>query len=881
MLNETSAVLNIGLLYLFSFFLGYLILLWARPKGLPNLPFFAKLPVYLTLGLLTLTILLFVTGLVRISGYIFIVTTLFSLSLIIYYHLKSKSRIETKTDFISFDNIVPAALFIITFLHFSTVIAIFRWPPPGDVFNHGLYASILVYNQKVGFTLAPYAPSVQIFPMLTGLHVLSAALSMLTGVFPGEAVFIIGGAIVILIPLLLYSLSYILTHSKLLSLFAFLSTFLIGPGLAQWVFGYFYNGPYPNLFGFLAILLFLIYHIASSEIQVDRKSSMRDKALALVIILGVLFVYPPFAIFPILYLLVSALYEGKIVKAFKNITIRRKSVFLLSLFLAITVLFIALFMTTNQEFLFQIVQGLSLYGSRLYGRRGYAVCASIFYTSVIGIAILVAGTVSIFFVVKHLHAKLALFYLVVFVPVMFSLHPYFFPIFSFILPNRSLMICSLISWVLISVLLSHVFVNSKHVSVRLAFKNRLCKRQISLSKVVAVALIILLAFTPSLFSNFAFEPAHSYSWLMRHGFSNDYDVLLWIHENVQPSDLIMNDYSYTSRYLQSFSIKNVTAKINLNSDYERNRTIEVQDFWRNPTSISLFIKLVENYNISYILVTSERGYLNWVVIDGDNRYTSKPFTPAEYKTTFSNNPCLELIFEKGDAGIYKVSKLPEVVSMYALEFDGVDDYIRVEHNESLSSLTAVTMAIWMNPSELPSRDTFLISKLKAIDGLELAWRWDRRLALYINNTIILQSSKVFDSVDLGKWWHIVVVYDRSKAYIYINGEIDASRSYSGGVAPNTAPLGIGCRNPNNPYGFAPPIISDDICVYNRALLPDEIEQLYKGSNITNGLVLYLPLEAGEGNIAYDQSGLNNHGTIYGATWVQYDVLIIDSFSYRI
>lgn len=884
MLSGISTILNIGLLYLFSFFLGYLILLWVRPRELLNFPFFVKLPVYLTLGLLTVSILLFIIGLVRVSGYTFILMTLFSLP-ILYYQLKSKSgiKIKIKTNFISLDTIMPAALFILTFLYFSNVIAIFGWPPSGDVFYHGLYTSVLVCNQKVGFTLAPYSPSVLLAPMLTlsGLHALSATLSMLTGVFPGEAVFIVGGAIVILIPLLLYSLTYILTRSKLLSLLVFLSTFLIGPGLEQWVFGYFYNGPYPTLFGILAILLFLTHSVASAEIQVERKLLTRRKALTLLIILGVLLVYPAFIIFSLLYLLVSTLYYGKIPKTIQNIKMTRRNVLLLSLFSAITILFVASSMATNQEFLSQMLQEIILRLSKVYGRHGYAVYTPIFYTSVIGIAILVAGVISIFFVVKRLYARLALFYLIVLIPVMLSLHPHLFPIFSFILPERSLMICSLLSWVLISLLISHVFANSKHVLTRLRFKNRLYTSQINHGKVVTVALIILLVFTPSLFSNFTFEPAHKYSWLMRHGFANDYDVLLWVHKNVQLTDLILNDNSWTSWYIPSFSIKNVTSKYFLDSDYERNRAIEVQHFWRNPNDIDLFLKLAEDHNISYVLVTSERGYFNWSDIGGDNSYVSKPYTPAQYKAIFNDNPCLELLFEKGDAGVYKVKSLGRVEYAYALEFDGVDDHIRVEHSESLMPSTQVSIAVWIKPNGLPAIDSFVLSKKRHTDdGYELSWRWNKRFAFNINSDLQLQSSKVFGSADLEKWWHIVAVYDGSKAYLYINGELDASANYSKSINPNNMPLGIGCRCTTDPCYFTPSHVLDEVRVYNRALSQSEAEQLYRGDNTTSNVVLYLPIDEGQGSLLHDQSGYYNHGIIFGPKFIQYAKLIVDSVVYR-
>ena len=36
---------------------------------------------------------------------------------------------------------------------------------------------------------------------------------------------------------------------------------------------------------------------------------------------------------------------------------------------------------------------------------------------------------------------------------------------------------------------------------------------------------------------------------------------------------------------------------------------------------------------------------------------------------------------------------------------------------------------------------------------------------------------------------------------------------------------------------------------------------------TNGLVAHYKFNEGEGNTLYDHSGYNNHGTIYGASWI--------------
>lgn len=886
MLTAVTAAFNIGLLYFCSFFLGYLALDWAGPNGFAKLPFFVRLPSYLASGLLTFAVLLFVAGIFEISGYTLIFAAVCSLLIILYRHrysLKFRHK-NSKSDFtrrcLSSHNVVPAVLFTTTFLYYVIVIGIFGWPPPGDVFNHGMFTSTFVYNGKVVFTLTPHSSQVQLAPLLTvnGLHAISATLSVLTDLLPGEAVFAVGGAIVILIPLLLYSITYYLTRSRLMSLLSFLSTFLIGPGLERWVVGYFYNGPYPSLFGFLAILVFAICPIASSETRAKHVISKREGAFALAVIIGLLSVYPAFVVFPLLYIAAFKLYRVGRTRLLDFLRKKWKSMLVLSVLLLIVVVLFAVASIAGHE----LLQAITLRLSKVYARPGYAIYPPLFYTSAVGIAILVVGVACFFLLRKHLYFGLALFYLVVFIPAILSLHPYLFPVFSLLLPNRSLMICSLVSWTLIPVLLIHVFPDRSQGSADRTLKEHLKKIVVGRRRVAAALLIILFVFTPSLFSHFTFEPAYRYSWLNRHGLKNDYNVLLWIHESIQSNELIMNDYSYTSQYLPSFSIKNLTSKILLNSDNELSRAIAVQDFWKDPTDLDHFVELVENYSISYILVTSERGYSNWEGIGGDNKYTSKPYSASEYKKVLSDNPLVELLFEKGDAAVYSVSELRNATTfMQAVRLDGVDDFVSVEHSESLEPSTDVAISLWIKPLELPSEDTFIVSKRRYSDGYELSWRWNRRVAVIINDTIILQSNKVFDSNDLRKWWNIVAICDGSRVSIYINGKLDSSQNYTGEIAFNDASLSIGCRAPYRPMAFLPSLFLDEVCIYNRALSQDEVEFIYGGSNVTDGLVLYLNLEEGDGVTLIDQSDFANHGTIHGAIWIEYKVVYINSFMYRI
>ena len=62
----------------------------------------------------------------------------------------------------------------------------------------------------------------------------------------------------------------------------------------------------------------------------------------------------------------------------------------------------------------------------------------------------------------------------------------------------------------------------------------------------------------------------------------------------------------------------------------------------------------------------------------------------------------------------------------------------------------------------------------------------------------------------------------------------------------------------------------DISIWNRAISNIEIVNLFNNSDSFSneeGLVANYKFNAGSGDILYDHSGNANHGTIYGATWV--------------
>lgn len=861
MLNAISGIINIGFIYLLSLLLGYCILHLAKPERFLNLPFFVKLPLYLSIGLTSLTVITYLTGFFFISGYVLLIVGLFSLLIMVYLLSKSHTLYKQLKVLKSTDNLLFLLLFVFTFTYFITVISIFKWPPPGDVAVHGLYSSLIVNNQKIGFSLAPYAPSIPALPSVTGIHAISASLSLFTGVLPGEAVFLVGGGIAILIPLLLSSLVYLLTNSKLLSLLSFFSTFIIDSSLERWVFGYFYNGPYPCMFGFLCILLFITYYLLCGNKQLP-DFSIQNKAVISLTTLSILVIYPNFILFPLSFLFFMLFPKIKIHKI-KTIKFKNFLVFILSLLIFIVTCIIF------KDFILQLLEGLIYYGSRAINNWSYDVSISFLYNSINGPVILFAGALCFIFILKRINLRLSIFYLLIFIPILFSLHPSLYKLFAIILPDRSIILCALISWAIISVFINYIFTRLNQKTIYFNFLTRLRFKSIKfnfLCKIIAVCSIIFILFSSSLIYTFNFTGAKNYSWLMRHGFENDYDVLYWAHENISSNELIINDYSFTSRFLLSFSLKNITSTYHLKSDFEINRAKDVQVFWSNPRNTSYLLELIDKYDPLYVLVTSERGYHNLPIIGGDGKYHQKPFTPATYKSIFQEIPFLELVFENGDAGIYKINVelIGDIVSETALQFDS-GSYINIAHDESLNLTNEFTITVRINPFSLPKYDTFLISKL--VD-YELAWRWDRRISLFINNSIVVSSNKIFAENDLYKWWDITVTYNGSTACIYLNGKLDASQILSGTIATHKNPLSIACRNPDRPFGFFPTFIIDYLYVFNRSLSLSD-SKIPIGDSLNNCVLLF-SFDEGIGETVYDQSGNTNHGTIYGAQWIKFD-----------
>src|SRR5262249_15847919 len=182
----------------------------------------------------------------------------------------------------------------------------------------------------------------------------------------------------------------------------------------------------------------------------------------------------------------------------------------------------------------------------------------------------------------------------------------------------------------------------------------------------------------------------------------------------------------------------------------------------------------------------------------------------------------------------------------AFSLNGSGAHVRIADNPSLHLTNGLTISAWVNPSD-------------AGYSYQIISKWDVGFTYQKSyGTWLSQSKFIFSvaatgddltgpyanlvsvgSVPPNQWTHVAATYDGSKMRVFVNGQLDNQTVFPNGIYPGTNDLGIGAVVGGAPLGedsFPFSGLIDEPAIYNRALSPSEIQQIYLcQTNISLGL----------------------------------------------
>jgi len=160
----------------------------------------------------------------------------------------------------------------------------------------------------------------------------------------------------------------------------------------------------------------------------------------------------------------------------------------------------------------------------------------------------------------------------------------------------------------------------------------------------------------------------------------------------------------------------------------------------------------------------------------------------------------------------------------ALEFDGIDDHVDCGDNQIFDLTQEITISAWVYIPISDGPDRTIIGKGDS------AWR----LRIFRGKKGVIHFAVTgedpFQYVDgdtgiaSGRWNHVCSTFDEEKQRIYIDGEIDVARPYTGPISVDQRRVWIGA-NSHRGYYFKGKI--DEVAIFNHALKPNEVRRLYQ------------------------------------------------------
>ena len=163
----------------------------------------------------------------------------------------------------------------------------------------------------------------------------------------------------------------------------------------------------------------------------------------------------------------------------------------------------------------------------------------------------------------------------------------------------------------------------------------------------------------------------------------------------------------------------------------------------------------------------------------------------------------------------------------SLQFNGIDQYVKIPNSDSLNPTDQITISAWVKPTDFEGMHCEILRQDSSAKRKLFCFQYKgTRLTLGLNTgglyweTGFPVDPKYFTD---GKWHLVTYTYDGSEVKLYVDGKLNNSLKRSGQIAEESVDLFIACWSGVNEF-FKGGI--DEVAIYNYALSYDEVKKLY-------------------------------------------------------
>lgn len=194
----------------------------------------------------------------------------------------------------------------------------------------------------------------------------------------------------------------------------------------------------------------------------------------------------------------------------------------------------------------------------------------------------------------------------------------------------------------------------------------------------------------------------------------------------------------------------------------------------------------------------------------------------------------------GHTGIaYKMNSAnvstPALVSN-GMDFDGVDDYIRIENSSDLRGMAQLTVCAWVFIRSKSAYDGIVVKTDNHVNNGDRTFRMQidesgDKFRYMCFTDVGNETIKSDNTAPLNQWVFIMIWYDGANTRMYVNAELQSSQgTLTGNIhndsdVRNTVSIGHQQYELNDTNAFDGLI--DEVRIYNIALTEEEIRALYQ------------------------------------------------------